>query len=66
MKCPMQKPEVVFRTPKGKVEWVDCIQGKCAWWDKLGERCLWQTMEAQLDGIRTALFDLVGSMLKGG
>ncbi len=64
MKCPL--------TYRGKLESyqgreygvLSCLKEECAWWSNLAKKCKIDLIECQLDGIRTALFDIAEK--KGG
>lgn len=64
MKCPLFSIALAslagYQSPAGG----DCLKEKCAWWSSLSEKCRIDLIECQLDGIRTALFDIAEK--KGG
>lgn len=60
MKCPLTFK--VDRKVLGGViaRGAECLKQDCALWEKTGEVCSVLSIEHQLDGIRTALFDIYG------
>lgn len=58
MKCPLLSHDIFPVNAPRYYDDRDCIKKECAWWDKTEENCIVPLFVRELEGIRTALFDI--------